>query len=417
MKALVQLADLYRSTHLDSALTFKTTALEIIKSSARLSAKEKLVNTYDLAWIGYAGLSKEKKDSVVLMKRKLVDELKAVDASDLATLATMYENLANTYENALVYDSTVAFARQSLKLFQRMYDSTSIFLTPSLYQLASAFSWKADFDSSLHYLKKSLRIKQNYFGALHHSQLKERKLMAIVLANLGQHDASEQLMRTNYEISKKKYGLYHKITGDNLFVLLSRLGGRKKYEESAALYPVLLKIDSATYGESSFSAASILNYGQVLSKIGRKEEAILKMKEALNIYREKVGPDDFRCGMALFSIGDAMRREQPEKALAHMDSAVAIIQSGMSENHPRIATYQRQYAALLAQQKHFLMSNEYYLKAIRNYEINYGDKRQDRLAELQEAYSGSLRKQGLMDSASHLMERARRNYKLAENDD
>lgn len=112
-----------------------------------------------------------------------------------------------------------------------------------------------------------------------------------------------------------------------------------------------------------------------------------------------------------------MRREQPEKALAHMDSAVAIIQSGMSENHPRIATYQRQYAALLAQQKHFLMSNEYYLKAIRNYEINYGDKRQDRLAELQEAYSGSLRKQGLMDSASHLMERARRNYKLAENDD
>ena len=413
VKALVQLAELSRSTHLDSSIFYKNTALDLIKTSDEFSEKDRLLYTYDLAWIGYANLSKEKKDSVVILKRSLVDQLEAVDPSDFVLLAEKFENMANTYENALLYDSTIVFARKSLQLFQQVYDSSSIFLTPSLYQLAAALSWKASFDSSLFYLQKSLRIKQSYFGDLHHSQLQERKMMSIIYGNLGRYVEAEQLMRTNFEVSREKYGLYHKITGDNLFVLLSRLGSRQKYQESIELYPLLIKIDSATYGESSFSATSILNYGQALGEVGRKKEALSNMKKALKIYREKVGPDDFRCGMALFSIGKTLKSNQPQKALNYMDTAVSIIENGMAKNHPRVATYQQQYADLLAKENDYQRSNEYYVKAIENYEFNYAKKFPERLAQFEEEYSKSLQSQGLRDSAAHMLNRSKLNYKTA----
>jgi len=415
--AYTLLAHVYRSTDLDSADLMKKVALELIASSKQLSKKDQINQAYDLAEIGHAKFSKEERDSLVIYKRGLVDELERVDPSDLVTLAIKYENLANTYENAMMYDSTLVYAKRSLKLAKKVYGNADIHITPSLYTIAAAFSWMADFDSAIHYLDKSLEIKTDWFGGLHYSQLRERKLKATMVANLGRHEEAEEIMRTNFSLSKEAYGLYHRLTGDNLYILLTRLNRRGKYEESVKLYPQLLKIDSASYGESTFSAASILNYGTTLRELGKKREALEKMEKALSIYKDKAGSDDFRYGMAKFEIGKTIKDTQPSSAISYMDSAVTIIENGMAKNHPRIAMYQREYAQLLAKEGLFHKSNKNYLKAIRIYEIAYSDQLQDRLAKFEEEYSLSLKNQGLLDSANHYMTRAQMNYALASADE
>ncbi|MEL7148950.1 MAG: hypothetical protein AAFO69_21425, partial [Bacteroidota bacterium] len=96
----------------------------------------------------------------------------------------------------------------------------------------------------------------------------------------------------------------------------------------------------------------------------------------------------------------------PEIALDFMDSAIVIIEKDMPENHPRIGSYQQQYAALLASERQYDLSNSYYVKAIANYQINYGQKAPKRMAKFQRYYAQSLEKQGLYDSANLLYQQA-----------
>lgn len=412
LRAYTTLAIQYEAINRDTAALLKNQAMNLINTSGSIPDHLKVVQKYELTHIGFSRLSKQKKDSVIRLKTSLVQELESDYPQDLITLAEKYENLSIVYSADNRYDSSVIFARKSLNMRKQMYDTANIHLTSGLYAMAQTYGWSGEFDSALYYARQSLKIKQKWFGEIHHSQLRERKLIAGLLGNQRKLEEAESMLRINFDLSQQKYGLFHKITGDNLFVLLQNLNWQRKYQESVLLYPQLLKIDSATYGESTFSASSMVDYGQALSAAGFKKEAIYQFERALRIYRDQEGPENFLCGMALFSIANAIKDNQRDKALAYMDTAMVIIENDMVENHPRIGSYQEQYARLLAAGEQYEQSNLLFTKAIRNYDMNFSEKSPKRLADFQKAYAKSLQKQGLADSAKVMFRMAEKNFEL-----
>ncbi|MEL6560992.1 MAG: serine/threonine-protein kinase [Bacteroidota bacterium] len=410
LQAYTILAVQYESIHRDTAALMKKQAMNLINTSGSISDHLKIVQKYELTYIGFSRLSKQKKDSVIRLKTNLVQELETEGSQNLITLAEKYENLSLVYSADNRYDSSVLFARRSLDIRKQIYDSANIHLTSGLYAMAQTYGWKGEFDSAVYYARQSLKIKQKWFGEIHQSQLRERKLIASLLGSQEELKGAEEMLKINFALSKQKYGLFHKITGDNLFMLLQNLNWQRKYQESILLYPQLLQIDSATYGKSTFSASSMVDYGQALGAAGFEKEAISQFENALEIYRDQEGSEDFLCGMALFSIANAIKQNQRDKALAYMDTAIVIIENDMAENHPRIAKYQEQYARLLASGEHYQKSNLLFTKAIQNYDVNYSEKAPKRVAYFQKEYAESLRKQGLKDSANVMMQLAEHNF-------
>ncbi|MGB3469175.1 MAG: serine/threonine-protein kinase [Cyclobacteriaceae bacterium] len=399
LKIYSHLARQYDLSHPDTAAVIKKRALNLVKESNELSTEDKLIYTYELSDIGYAQLMRSATDSVINLKIRLIRSMERINDTNLAAIASMYGNLAMIYSSDNRYDSSLVFARKNLELLTRMYGQDNIHISSGLKAMAQTHGWNGTFDSARHYAERSLKIKKEWFGDLHPAQLPERQLLAQLLASENHFEKAEKEFRINYELSKVHYGLSNKITGDNLFQLLQHLNTTGKFDESIDFYPELIKTDSLTYGMSSNTATSILDYGQALARIGRKKEALIQLESALAIYRADEGPEDFLCGMTLFSIARVHRDSAPELAISYMDSAITIIEKDMPENHPRIGNYQQQYASLLASQHQYKLSNRYYEKAIDNYRFNYSKKSPERVAKFQRYYAKSLRKQGLYDSA------------------
>ena len=401
---------MFEATSVDTAIMLKDKCLQLLETSASFSKKDRISRQYDLTNIGYSRLSRTQKDSVIDLKLDLISKMEQIDSRDFSKLAYMYRNISQNHKNNRTYDSSILYAKKSLGLLMKMYDSGNINLTSGIYALAYVYGAMGKYDSSEYYTLQSLKIKQKWFGKVHPSQLPERELYANLLTSANKFEQAEEMLKINFELSKQKYGLYHRITGDNLFTLLQHYNWRRQYEKNIELYPLLIKIDSVVLGKTYDAAASIVDYGNSLFALGQTEEAIKQYTKSLEITEFSKGKDSFQYGMGIFCIAKVFKKKnQPKQALLLMDSALTIIENDMSENHPRIGNYQQQYASLLEKTGDYEQSNQYHLLAIKNYEINYLKKSPKRIAYFQKEYAKSLQKQGLKDSANVMMQLAEQN--------
>lgn len=410
--ALIEQAYIKDQSSPDSAMLLKERAYLIVKNE-NFSPVKSLKYQFKLSDIGFDQFLKKESDSITSLKLGFLRNFETNFSSNWPILSEMYAGIAMHYRVLNKYDSSIIYSKKNLEILEKMYGQGNIQTASGLQNLAENFGWSGAFDSAEYYTTKSIRIKEKAFGQEHVSQLNEMELLSQIYLNRNEFEKGEKLLRSSFQISSKAYGLYHKKTGGILYTLLQQLNRATKLKESTDLYPLLFQIDSSTYGLTVNTAMTLVDYGQALNALGESEVALNKFYQALDIIKKDVGTDDFVYGMTLFSIAKVHKSKNPQKALQFMDSALVSIENNLPKNHPRIGNYQQQYAVLLNQQGQHKKSNKYYLKAIDNYTINYKKKEPHRIAQFQEEYSKSLRKQGLTDSASSVMQRAKKNYGLA----
>ena len=412
LEAYRQQAFLYETINMDTAILLKNKCLALLETSNAISEKDRINHRFYLCNIDYSRLSGAQKDSVDAVRLDLISKMEQIDAKDLNTLVEMYTNVSHSLQNNGSEELAITFAKRGLDLRLKMYDSTHIKISTGIYMVASAYSILGQYDSAAYYILKSLRIKENWFGKLHPSQLPEREIYAQLLMNESKYEEAEEILKVNVELSKQKYGLYHSATGDNMFWLLQLYSWRREYEKSAELYPLLIEIDSVTTGKTANAAITVHDYAYALLALGQREEAIRQYEKSLEITAFSTGKDSYDYGMSIVSLAKAQIKEDPKKALDLMESGVVTIEKDLPENHLKVGNYQEDYARILEQEGYYEKSNRYYVLAIDNYKVNYSRGKQNVLATLQERYANSLKKQGLLDSAAHVMAQAETNFDL-----
>mgnify|MGYP001045992377 CR=1 FL=1 len=292
----VQLSSLYVLFDSDSSNIYKKHALKAAEEM-QADRKEQLEINFRLTEIGLDEMPKEKFDSIMALKRNLMSIYEENYEKDKVTLAQMYSNMAVNYRWLNEYDSAKKYARLNLKLLEDIYGKQHIAYAKGLFVLTETFAWIGMLDSAEHYAKRSLAIKKNIFGDNHHSMVDEMSILGKIALSRREAEKAENLLKKSYEISKKAYGLYHKITGDQLFALAQQYNDRKMYDESIKYYPDLVKVDSSTYGLSSNTAATYMDYATALFHLGRYKEALEKVIKANKIYYRHAGTENFLFGL------------------------------------------------------------------------------------------------------------------------
>ena len=118
--AYTQLAILNELRSLDTAMMWKQRALQLLEDSREISAARHVGHLYDLTYVGYAQLEKSRKDSVVQLKRQLINKMSTFSNPDLLSVAEKCHDLSLTYSDLNQYDSSLFFARTSLDLLLQL---------------------------------------------------------------------------------------------------------------------------------------------------------------------------------------------------------------------------------------------------------------------------------------------------------
>jgi serine/threonine-protein kinase len=396
-----KLASLYDLSKPDSASFYKEEVLDLLDTDL-LSDKDELLYRFRLSSIGLGKMLKEQSDSVFSYKVSLVEQFERSFSQEKASLANLYFDLSERYRSLNKYDSALFYGRKNLQLLAEIYGPQSIRATPGLYNLSNIHGWSGNYDSAGYYSERSLALKKQIFGDKHVSQIPERDMLASLTINDGDFDLGEEMLRDNYQIAKDAYGDYHKTTGGQLYSLLQHLNRQSKLDESTSLYPLLFKVDSATYGMTSNTASTLFDFAQALWKLDQTDDALEQLDRAIEIYAADLGKEDFLYGMAVFYKGKIYQEIDPETAITQMLQGITVIEADMPENHPRIGNYQQQLAEYLSEKGRDSLSNVYYQSAIDNYLVNYKEDAPHRPAYFQKYYAESLIKQGKEDSARAL---------------
>lgn len=393
-----KLASLYDLSKPDSASFYKKEVLDLLDTDV-LSDKDELLYRFRLSSVGLGKMLKEASDSVFAYKVSLVEQFERSFSQEKASLANLYFDLSERYRSLNKYDTALLYGRKNLQLLEEIYGTSSVRVTPGLYNLSHIHGWSGNYDSAGFYSERSLSIKKEAFGQKHVSQIPERDMLASLKINDGDFDLGEEMLRDNYQIARDAYGDYHKTTGGQLYSLLQHLNRLDKLDESTSLYPLLYKVDSITYGLTSNTASTLFDFAQALWKIGETDDALERLEHAIGIYAADLGKEDFLYGMAVFYKGKIYQDIDPQTAIDQMLKGITVIEADMPENHPRIGNYQQQLAEYLSEKGRDSLSNSYYQSAIENYLVNYKEEAPHRPAYFQKYYAESLIKQGKVDYA------------------
>jgi tetratricopeptide (TPR) repeat protein len=211
--------------------------------------------------------------------------------------------------------------QESLSIYREILGNESHAVAIILGNLAVQAHWKGDYEKAESRHREALRIERKLVGKEHPDIALSMHNLAFLLYDKGEYANAESLLRDALAINIKAYGESHPSMTSYLGNLAMILVALKRYveaerffQEATKVNPEVLKIDVLQLW-GPWSAERKSSYGELLTKLGRYEEAERYLSTALDKLKNRFGENDKRIRRPLIRlIGLYETWGKPEKA-------------------------------------------------------------------------------------------------------
>lgn len=244
-------------------------------------------------------------------------------------LAANYVNMGRLYQIIRDDSKTLEYYKKAEAIYSALNLNNSINAGFLYLNMGATYIYTADYEKAIRYLNQSLQIIQekasNNFGALQ-----------TIYLNLG-YVAEKQ---KNYILAKENY-LKGMALGNNLQNSVKILRGlasvsnlMNQDSEADIYYKTAVSKSIENYGfQNSETALTYLKYGSFLSE-KKKNEAVVFLKQALEIYRNTFGDKNTDVSTAYFYLGrHYLNQNELQKSLSYLQLSLVSAKNNFNSLH------------------------------------------------------------------------------------
>ena len=222
--------------------------------------------------------------------------------------AWMLSNAGTMLAHAGRFDEGVPMLREAITIARASEPLEAAALSSFINNLGSVELMQGHFEPAQRALVESLELRREHFGRTH-------PLLVSSLANLGAIEI--QLQRTQ--------------------------AGRQYYEQALAVLDANESTDTARRAKVRMGLAMAFSADQDYEGSYRENNAGLKLM------REALGPDHPQLGMALARVGDDLRLlGRTEEAIHHLREALRLLEPAFGPGHPHVSAARQSLASMHA---------------------------------------------------------------------
>jgi len=244
-----------------------------------------------------------------------------------------------TYIRRMKFAPASEYLTKALDLAQNKLEAGHLHLAFIYTELATLFFRKSDLKKALEYDKKSLEIKIQNLGKVHHDVAGGFFNIGLTYQDLGNYDAA----LSSFQQSRD---LFFQLNEDNTPSMASALYGlgmtyifKGRHDQAFAPLNKALKIRLASLGESHpLVAESYHSLGKYFVDTGDLDRAIEYYKQSVSIYTEFYGSDHPSVAYGNNNIGTVcFKKGRLDEALYYFNLALKDKIRIFGKNHPTVA--------------------------------------------------------------------------------
>ncbi|MEW7280963.1 tetratricopeptide repeat protein [Aquimarina sp. 2201CG1-2-11] len=210
---------------------------------------------------------------------QLIEGIKTPSPYFLAKKARVLDVLGKYESRQTNYNNSLALRLQALEIREQLQDSFEI--AQSYHNIAMIFRYQKEYDKSKSYFKKSIALQQSKIDS---TQLaRTYNMLGVIYYYNKQNDSAMYC----YQFSKKYYPtLKGKAKcNDNIAAIYYTTGN---YKEAIKIYKENLGLFNSTK-DYNFTINNLMHLAKIHSDLGKHQEAIAYVEEALNHAKEYGG--------------------------------------------------------------------------------------------------------------------------------
>jgi len=260
------------------------------------------------------------------LRRELKDETGV--AENLYDLALIDNDLGRTDDALAGYDAALAHLRKHVGV----RNALTIEIETSRGRL---FRARGDTDLARDTFRRALSIAEEVHGPQHPVTLTIRRLLVAIQVDQEHYVEAEKEIEPLYRLTLDALGPNHRETGMALNtrgVVAYELG---RMDEAIDDVAEAVRVWRGAAGSQNLHGG-LFNYGMILHGAGREEEALKALQESRALRAAQYGASDSSVGEADRMIGEILASQgKLQQASAYFDRAVKLTRVGLGPDHPR----------------------------------------------------------------------------------
>jgi serine/threonine protein kinase len=262
----------------------------------------------------------------IALRRELKDETGV--AENLYDLALIENDLGRT-DNALAgYDAALKHLRKHVGLRNALAVEVEV-------SRGRLFRARGNTELARASFRQALAIAEEVHGPQHPVTLTIRRLLVAIQVDQEHYVAAEQQIEPLYRMTLNALGPNHRETGlalNTRGVIAFELG---RMDQAIADVAEAVRIWRGAAGSQNLNGG-LFNYGMVLHGARRDDEALQALMESRELRAKQYGASDSSVGEADRMIGEVLASQgKLDQATVYFDRAVKLTRVGLGPEHPR----------------------------------------------------------------------------------
>jgi eukaryotic-like serine/threonine-protein kinase len=262
----------------------------------------------------------------IALRRELKDETGV--AENLYDLALIENDLGRTDDALAGYDAALKHLRKHVGLRNALAVEVEV-------SRGRLFRARGNTELARASFRQALAIAEEVHGPQHPVTLTIRRLLVAIQVDQEHYVAAEQQIEPLYRMTLNALGPNHRETGlalNTRGVIAFELG---RMDQAIADVAEAVRIWRGAAGSQSLNGG-LFNYGMVLHGARREDEALQALMESRELRAKQYGASDSSVGEADRMIGEVLASQgKLDQATVYFDRAVKLTRVGLGPEHPR----------------------------------------------------------------------------------
>lgn len=262
----------------------------------------------------------------IALRRELKDETGV--AENLYDLALIENDLGRTDHALAGYDAALKHLRKHVGLRNALAVEVEV-------SRGRLFRARGNTELARASFRQALVIAEEVHGPQHPVTLTIRRLLVAIQVDQEHYVVAEQQIEPLYRMTLNALGPNHRETGlalNTRGVIAFELG---RMDQAIADVAEAVRIWRGTAGSQNLNGG-LFNYGMVLHGARREDEALQALMESRELRAKQYGASDSSVGEADRMIGEVLASQgKLDQASVYFDRAVKLTRVGLGPEHPR----------------------------------------------------------------------------------
>lgn len=274
-------------------------------------------------------------------------------------------NIAKAFQSLGDFEKTIEYYYKSIKVCENSFGVDHPTTAAAYNNIAGVYQGHGNFDKALDYFKKALEICESSFGLEHPNTAATYNNIAIVYKNQLNYEKALSYYNKALEVCEKVLGDEHPTTAATYYNIAIIYKEQGDYVKSFEFFIKDLNIREKTLGaEHPSTAAAYNNIAGLFREIGDIDSTLKYYDKAISINEKVLGkehPSNVKTYIILADIYQEI--EEYDKSLELYKNTLGIIEKYLGLEHPSISTIHNNIASVYSDKGEHEKALEYYLKS------------------------------------------------------